>query len=437
MGTTLDIAIGLVGVYFLLSVLCSAVYEAIAGVFRLRALNLAQSIEILLADRALDDLVRESAAAREAEASRKATAPTGLLGAVARAVAFVHARVRRRAQPCPLAALVREHPLIKDLTYGWVGPSYIPSHTFVAALIDTLRHITWSPGGAAPHSEATHAAAATSAPDASTSEAAAPGDAAPGHATPRTTAPDGAVPRSPGRDEDPLAELRSIISRMPERSDLRRALATLVDGSVRDMQAANARLERWFNDAMDRAAGRYKRRAHLLISAVALVLCVGFNADSIRMASALSRDAAMRASVLAAAQQMTSVPPRPPVIEGDPKRDEKARDAMVEAVGAYIRLTALDLEITWGKVEPPAEKSFPKLWGALEGLLDKDVVGWIRGVLDRIFSPGILITTAAASLGAPFWFDLLNKIVNLRTVGKNPEPASPPPPQRSGTGGDS
>jgi hypothetical protein len=27
----------------------------------------------------------------------------------------------------------------------------------------------------------------------------------------------------------------------------------------------------------------------------------------------------------------------------------------------------------------------------------------------------------AASLGAPFWFDLLNKLVNLRIAGKPPE----------------
>lgn len=443
MGTTLDIAIGLVGVYFLLSVLCSAVYEALAGIFRLRALNLAQSIEILLADRALDDLVRGSASERKAEASRKATAPMGLLGGVARAVGFVYTRMKRREQRCPLAAVVREHPLIKDLKYGWVGPSYIPSHAFVAALIDTLRHIAWSPGGdaapraaAAPAAAAGAAAADVAAPGTPASDAAAPGAAVHGDATPQVAAPDGAAPRPPGRDEDPLIELRSVIARMPEGSDLRRALATIVDGSVRDVQTANARLERWFNDAMDRAAGRYKRRAQLLISAVALILCVGFNADSIRMASSLSRDAAVRASVLAAAQRMASAPPRPSATESDLKRGEEVLGALAEGGGAHSRLSALDLKVTWGDVKPPEQKSFPKLWGVLEWLLGEGTVGWIRGVLDRIFSPGILITTAAASLGAPFWFDLLNKLVNLRTVGKTPTSSSipQPPPQRSGAG---
>jgi hypothetical protein len=36
---------------------------------------------------------------------------------------------------------------------------------------------------------------------------------------------------------------------------------------------------------------------------------------------------------------------------------------------------------------------------------------------------GLLITTIAVSMGAPFWFELLNKVVNLRTAGKKPDEA--------------
>ena len=34
---------------------------------------------------------------------------------------------------------------------------------------------------------------------------------------------------------------------------------------------------------------------------------------------------------------------------------------------------------------------------------------------------GLLVTAGALSLGAPFWFDLLNKLVNLRAAGKKPK----------------
>ncbi|MGH7962279.1 MAG: hypothetical protein ACRERD_10730 [Candidatus Binatia bacterium] len=37
---------------------------------------------------------------------------------------------------------------------------------------------------------------------------------------------------------------------------------------------------------------------------------------------------------------------------------------------------------------------------------------------------GWLITGVAVSIGAPFWFDLLNKLVDFRGAGKRPEPAA-------------
>ncbi len=45
--------------------------------------------------------------------------------------------------------------------------------------------------------------------------------------------------------------------------------------------------------------------------------------------------------------------------------------------------------------------------------------------LTKIF--GLLLTAGAASLGAPFWFDVLNKIITIRSAGKAPEesPKSP------------
>jgi hypothetical protein len=49
------------------------------------------------------------------------------------------------------------------------------------------------------------------------------------------------------------------------------------------------------------------------------------------------------------------------------------------------------------------------------------LAGTLRLALEDI---GILISSIAVAMGAPFWFDLLNKIVNLRLTG------SPPPDSR-------
>jgi hypothetical protein len=40
---------------------------------------------------------------------------------------------------------------------------------------------------------------------------------------------------------------------------------------------------------------------------------------------------------------------------------------------------------------------------------------------------GLLMTMFALSLGAPFWFDMLNKVVNIRAAGRAPEEKPKPP----------
>ncbi|MFQ6027733.1 MAG: hypothetical protein ACE5Q6_09600, partial [Dehalococcoidia bacterium] len=56
-----------------------------------------------------------------------------------------------------------------------------------------------------------------------------------------------------------------------------------------------------------------------------------------------------------------------------------------------------------------------------------DLWGWL------IKLGGILFTAVAVSLGAPFWFDLLNKFVNLRSGGNKPPKASDPRPTGAGS----
>ena len=56
-------------------------------------------------------------------------------------------------------------------------------------------------------------------------------------------------------------------------------------------------------------------------------------------------------------------------------------------------------------------------------------VGWTSNALKDLDSferwaekiVGLLFTGIAVSLGAPFWFDMLNKVMNIRASGKAPE----------------
>jgi hypothetical protein len=54
-------------------------------------------------------------------------------------------------------------------------------------------------------------------------------------------------------------------------------------------------------------------------------------------------------------------------------------------------------------------------------------LGWSKGAfpatLDAAKIFGLLLTALAVSLGAPFWFDVLNKIMSVRAAGRPPAPS--------------
>ena len=63
-----------------------------------------------------------------------------------------------------------------------------------------------------------------------------------------------------------------------------------------------------------------------------------------------------------------------------------------------------------------ALKPLPIGWNGMA--LRVDPVTWIERII------GWLITGLAVSLGAPFWFDLLNKFMSIRGTGDKPAKAS-------------
>jgi len=112
----------------------------------------------------------------------------------------------------------------------------------------------------------------------------------------------------------------------------------------------------------------------------AAAVTLGLNIDSVRIGSQLWSDKPVRTAVAAKAAAASD--------------SQKAADA-VDSVNQ------LKLPLGWGANNAP------------------DSVG---SALRRI--PGWLITIAALSLGAPFWFDLLSRVARLRGSGVPKKPRS-------------
>lgn len=163
-------------------------------------------------------------------------------------------------------------------------------------------------------------------------------------------------------------------------------------------------IQRWFENTMGRVSGWYKRRAQWWSLGLAFALTLAFNADTLRIAQKLWTDPVLRASVVqAAAERSRMEPPAeslPMVVYSDPDNPDQG-----EPIAIKNPLTATEQKVMSQLVGWNAE-SFPK---------QRSGLWWLTWVL------GLSVTGLAVSMGAPFWFDLLNKFMNVRNAGRPPE----------------
>jgi hypothetical protein len=184
--------------------------------------------------------------------------------------------------------------------------------------------------------------------------------------------------------------LDDAIARVPN-VRVREALTTLlrdvterVDKKEDQLAAFRKSAETWYDDTMARVSGWYRRRVQLVLWCIALTLAVLLNVDSVNLARVFWSDETVRAAVVAQAERSAE--------QG-------------EAGQISQDLEALEVPLGWSFHDGGAQ-DIPSGWQS-----------WLAKVI------GILLTSAAISLGAPFWFDLLGKVARLRSAG------APPPPR--------
>ena len=296
----LDVLIGLFFLYFLLSIVCSSINEAIAAVLNMRAGYLERGIRTLL--------------------SREGNVKSF----------YSHWRVR---------ALIKPPGRIFK---GPRKPSYIPSRTFALTLLDTF-----APAENAAENEDLIARAERAL----------------------------GVPDDDSESKRPTEIVRGV---------LRDALAE----ARGDRDKFRAVIERSFDDVMDRASGWYKRRVQLILFVLALGLVCVINADSAALAQRLWKDDALRAAVVSQANKVVQTG-RAECTKGEGETRADAAAKCVDEVNQF------GLPLGWSHATSPHNL----FWDGFGKVL------------------GLLVTAFALTLGAPFWFDLLGKVSNLRGSG--------------------
>jgi hypothetical protein len=213
------------------------------------------------------------------------------------------------------------------------------------------------------------------------------------------------------------------------------------------LTTAQQRVEDWFNDAMDRVSGAYKRRAQINTIIVASVITILSNADTVQIANQLFLSPALRDSVVAAAKERAAGPRPLSTLEytdpANPVPTPPAMTAPGEGVSDSGALTAKQREMLgqlsgWSaefrKFNEIAKPACTTDCGAFPGLRliteFGTTVAWFWMVVP-MHLVGWILTAIAVSLGAPFWFDTLNRFMNIRAAGRSPDENPKGPEKRT------
>lgn len=173
-----------------------------------------------------------------------------------------------------------------------------------------------------------------------------------------------------------------------------KSLNALMSSAEGDFKTFHDRVGQWFDSYMDRVGGAYKRATSTISLIVAICVVSILNVDTFDVYRELSTQPLVAAAVAARS---------PGYIKAGAPADQAPQNVgqAFDAVASSIQGVALP--IGWGRAFANG----------------KPVEPWFEKII------GLLITAIAAALGAPFWFDVLGKLANLRAAGPKPDGSSP------------
>jgi hypothetical protein len=277
------------------------------------------------------------------------------------------------------------HPLIKSLARPGEHPAYVPSQTFARTLLDIL----------------------------------AKGQVLVGTA------------------EQRAAQIKAAIDNLPN-SDTKKSLQTLLMNGSDSVERVEGKIEGWFNDSMDRVSGWYKYKVQIATAIIASLVTIFVNADTVQIAQKLMINPALRDKIVEEAKTANNhnADQTAPTLTAQQKADLSSLTGWSNEFRTFHHLEACGDQNLRGPnlseadcrsqsdEHAKANSKFFSAWNndAFPGLslFSMLALPWLWTVVP-VHLVGWTLTVIAASLGAPFWFDTLNRFMNVRAAGTAPD----------------
>lgn len=234
-----------------------------------------------------------------------------------------------------------------------------------------------------------------------------------------------AAGNKPGEAVD-LTKLKTGLPTLAHKN-LSTILATAIEqtGAGATLAQVQANLEKWVDGTMERVSSLYQRKTRIWLFLISLGIAAAMNVDAVTIWQRIQSDKTLRDSLVAQAAQIKlpdSIQTElkkvdQPAGKGDAAK-KAAEAAPLPPAGQTNSVTLVGPDVATATKQYRANLSAFTDLGLPLGWTDEAIALYSDFGASVLHVLGILASAFAASLGAPFWFDLLQRFMNIRSAIK-------------------
>lgn len=206
-------------------------------------------------------------------------------------------------------------------------------------------------------------------------------------------------------DPNPFNRFKDSVEKM-NYSPVKVLFRSFIERST-DVESLEKEIELWYNKYMDRVSGWYKRQSRMPVFWIASIITLLFNINFIVITQKVMSDKQIVEKILPSAIALSAKG-----LPNEPSATIEESVAQIKSITDSLGVYKIPFGWSTDNILCKEKNAFTGFFCTNNEEMKSRGYGTM--IWGWLFSIGIL------SLGAPFWFDILKKLVNFRNSGLNP-----------------